>query len=84
MLPKTKFITAYRVFPESAVTHLAPVASIEQWKDTCKYVVNFSEAAGPIGPLRLVQHGQVRAPQGPRYTSKARIEAAANDLDDVF
>lgn len=83
MLPKIKFIAAYRVAPESAITHLAPVASIEQWKDTSKYVVNFIGPASPIGPLRLVRNGQVKAPYGPRYTSKHRIDEA-KDLDDVF
>lgn len=83
MLPKIRFIGAYRVAPESAITHLAEVASIEQWKDTSKYVVNFREPASPIGPLRLVHNGQVKAPQGPRYTSKTRLDEA-KDLDDVF
>jgi regulator of RNase E activity RraB len=83
MLAKIKFIAAYRVAPESAITHLAPVASIEQWKDTSKYVVNFTQAAIPLDPIRLVHKGQVRAPQGPRYTSKAHLDEAKN-LDDVF
>lgn len=83
MLPKIRFIAAYRVAPESAITHFAPVASIEQWKDTSKYVVNFTRPADRLGPLRLVHDGQVKAPQGPRYTSKARL-IEAKSLDDVF
>ncbi len=83
MLPKIKFIAAYRVSPESAVTHIAPVASIEQWKDTNKYVVNFAQPAVAIEPIRLVPKGQVKAPQGPRYTSKGRLDQAKT-LDDVF
>jgi hypothetical protein len=83
MLANIKFIAAYRVAPESAVTHVAPVASIEQWKDTNKYVVNFTQPAIPIEPIRLVPRGQVKAPQGPRYTSKARLDQAKS-LDDVF
>lgn len=83
MLPKIKFIAAYRVYPESAITHVAPVSSIEQWKDTNKYVVNFTQPATSISPIRLVQKGQVKAPQGPRYTSKARLDQAKS-LDDVF
>jgi len=83
MIPKLKYIAAYRVAPESAITHIAPVASIEQWPETRKYVVNFSEPAKSIGPLRLVPNGRVWAPMAPRYTSRARLEKATN-LDDAF
>ncbi len=83
MLAKVKFIAAYRVAPESAITHVASVASIEQWKDTSKYVVNFAQAAVPFGPIQLVQKGKARAPQAPRYTSKVRLDQAKN-LDDLF
>jgi hypothetical protein len=83
MLQKIKFIAAYRVAPESAITHVAQVATIEKWKDTNKYVVNFTQPAMPIGPIRLVPKGQVKAPQGPRYTSKSRLDQAKT-LDDVF
>ncbi len=83
MLPKIKFIAAYRVAPESAITHVAPVASIEQWKDTSKYVVNFTQPAVPIKPVPLVHKGQAKAPQAPRYTSKTRLDKAKN-LDDIF
>jgi len=83
MLPKIKFIAAYRVAPEMAITHVAPVASIEQWKDTSKYVVNFTQPAVPINPIPLVRKGRAKAPQGPRYTSKARLDEAKN-LDDIF
>lgn len=83
MLPKIKFIAGYRVAPESAITHVAPVASIEQWKDTSKYVVNFTQPAMLIGPIRLVPKGRVKSPYGPRYTSKTRLDQAKN-LDDVF
>ena len=83
MIPKLKYIAAYRVAPESAITHLAPVASIDQWKDTNKYVVNFAAPAEKIKPVRLVAKSKVKAPQGPRYTSKNRIETAKS-LDEAF
>ena len=82
MIPKIKYIAAYRVVPRSAITHVAPVASIEQWKDTRKYVVNFVAHAAEIGPLALPR-GSAKAPQGPRYTSKARLDKAKT-LDEVF
>jgi hypothetical protein len=83
MIPKIKHIAAYRVAPESAITHIAPVTSIEQWPDSNKYVVNFAEPARKIGPIRLVPDGRVKAPQGPRYTSLARLDIAKN-LDEAF
>ena len=82
MIPKIKYIAAYRVAPKSAITHVAPVASIEQWKDTRKYVVNFVGHAADIGPIDLAR-GSTKAPQNPRYTSKARLDKAKT-LDEVF
>jgi len=83
MIPRIKYIAAYRVAPESAITHIAPVASIEQWPDSNKYVVNFSDPAKAVGPIRLVPNGRVKAPQAPRYTSRERLEKAQT-LDEVF
>lgn len=37
MLSKVKHIAAYQVAPVSAITHVANVKSIEQYKDTNKY-----------------------------------------------
>lgn len=34
MIPKIKYVAAYQVAPVSAITHIAEVNSIEQWKDT--------------------------------------------------
>ena len=83
MIPKIRYIAGYQTKPVSAITHIAPVSSIEQWRDTTKYVVNFTEPAKEIGPLKLVKRGTVKAPQGPRYTSVARLRAART-LDDAF
>jgi hypothetical protein len=83
MIPKIKYAAVYRVAPESAITHIAPVASIEQWKDTAKYILNFSETAKKIKPIKLVPKGKVRAPQAPRYTSLERLQNAKT-LDVAF
>ncbi|HYT86665.1 MAG TPA: hypothetical protein VEK81_09545 [Burkholderiales bacterium] len=83
MIPKIKTIAAYRITPEQAITHIAPVSSIKQWRDTSKYVVNFAEPARKIEPIRRVQGGKIRALQSPRYTSLARLEKAKN-LDEAF
>lgn len=83
MLPKIKYIAAYRVNPESAITHFAQVKDIKRWKNTRKYVLNFSASAKKIGPIRLVPHGKVKALRGPRYTSLQKLKEA-NTLDQAF
>ena len=85
MLSKIKYVAAYRVAPESAITHVAAVKNIERWKDTSKFVLNFSEPARAIGPIKLVPKpdGKVRGPQAPRYTSFDRLIKARN-LDEAF
>jgi hypothetical protein len=83
MIPKIRYIAAYRVAPESAITSIATVKSIEQWRDTNKYVINFSSSAEPIGPIRLKSEGSVKAPQGPRYTSRERL-LKASTMEDAF
>lgn len=85
MIPQIKYIAAYRTNPTSAITHVAPVKSIEPWKGGPKYVLNFTEPAKEIGPLKLVPkpNGLVKGPQAPRYTSYARLMKAKN-LDEAF
>jgi len=83
MQPQIKYIAGYKVAPTSAITHIAPVKSIEPWKDTDKFVVNFSESPQEIGPISLVKGGRVKAPQSIRYTKKERLEAAKT-LDEVW
>jgi hypothetical protein len=83
MQPQIKYIAAYRVAPISAITHIAPVKSIEPWKDSNKYVVNFSEPAQEIGPISLVKKGKVRHLQSSRYTKRERL-LAAKTLDEVW
>jgi hypothetical protein len=39
MRPQIKYLAVYRTAPVSAITHIAPVKSIEPWKDTGKYVL---------------------------------------------
>jgi len=83
MRPQIKYIAVYQVAPISSITHIAPVKSIEPWKDSGKYVVNFSEPAQAIGPIPLVKGGRVKAPQASRYASRQRL-LAAKTLDDVW
>lgn len=83
MIPKIRYLAGYQVAPVSAITHVAEVASIEPWKDTQKYCVNFKEPVRRIGPIPLVPRGRVTAPQNIRYTSFSRLQKARS-LDDVF
>lgn len=83
MRPQIKFIAAYRVSPVSAITHISPVRSIEPWKDTGKFVVNFSEPAKEIRPISLVKGGRVKALQSLRYTTKEKLESAKT-LEDLW
>jgi hypothetical protein len=83
MLDRIKYIAVYQVAPVSAITHYAEVASIEKWKDTNKYVLNFKSAAQPIGPILLEKDRSSLAPQGPRYTSIEKL-LKAKKLSEVF
>jgi len=82
MIPKIKYVAAYQVAPVSGITYIAEVKSIEQWKDTNKYILNFN---GPAEKIKKIGLGKKKgkAPQSPRYTSK-NIITKANTLDDVF
>ncbi len=82
MIPKIKYIAAYQVAPISAITHIAEVKSIEQWKDTNKYIIYFTEPAEKIKKVPL-GNSKGKAPQSPRYSSKERI-LNAKTLDSVF
>ncbi len=82
MIPKIKYIAAYQVAPISAITHIAEVKSIEQWKETNKYILYFTEPAEKIKKVPIgINKG--KAPQSPRYSSKERI-LNADTLDSVF
>ncbi|CAN5155375.1 hypothetical protein BH18ACT10_BH18ACT10_15570 [soil metagenome] len=59
MIPRIKYLAVYRVAPISAITHVAPVQSIAPWKDTSKYVVNFSENIEELEKsIKLIQKGK--------------------------
>lgn len=84
MASQLKYIAVYRVAPTQAITHYAPIRSIEPWdKEPGKVVLNFAEPAKQIGPLALVKNGQVKHLQGLRYTSFHKLQKATS-LDDAF
>jgi len=83
VIPRIKYIAAYQVAPISAITHWARVKSIEPWRDTGKFVLNFAEPATKISAIRLVPQSRVKALQNARYTSFDRLRKAES-LDEVF
>jgi len=83
MIPKIKHIAAYQVAPVSAITHIAKVKSIEQWKDSNKYILRFTEPAKKIEPIKLVAKGSVKALYNSRYTSIERLNKAKT-LEEAF
>ncbi len=83
MKPQIKYIAVYQVAPISAITYIAPVASIEPWQDTGKFVINFSPPPTEIGPIKHLKEGKVHAPMGPRYTNHQKLESAKT-LDEAF
>ena len=82
MLPRIKYIAAYRTKPISAITHYAPVERIEPYGSNGKYRLVFSEPAKEIPPIPLGQAAG-RTLQGPRYTSLDEL-LKAKSIADLF
>jgi len=80
-IPMIRYVAFYRTRPVSAITHVAGVASIEPYKSTGKYVVNFKSKARKLS--HAVRPGSRRVgPQGP-FFSRFRALRAARTLDDL-
>ncbi len=83
MAKQLKYIAAYLTAPKSAITHYAPIRSIEPWQNTGKMVINFAEPAKEIAPLKLNKTGKIAPLYGLRYTQFEKLKNATS-LDDVF
>jgi len=82
MLPRIKYIAAYRTTPISAITHYAPVERIESYGDAGKYKLIFAAPAKEI-PAIPFEGAVTGAMQGPRYTSLDKL-LAAKSVGDLF
>jgi hypothetical protein len=82
MVPKIKYVAAYRTQPASAITHYAQVSSIEPYGEQGKYRLNFAAPAIVIGPIPFAD-APSGSMQGPRYTSVAKL-LKAKKLADLF
>lgn len=82
-LPQIEYIAIYRTAPISAITHVAPIQSIEPWHGSEKYVLHFASALREIGPIHAMPMGRVKAPQNARYANYETI-LRATSLDDIF
>jgi len=78
--PRIKYIAVYQTAPISAITHVAPVESIEPWEDTDKFVVNFSTPAQPITEIR--RGIRLKHLQNIIYTNHQKL-LSATTLDDL-
>jgi hypothetical protein len=83
MISQLKYVAVYRTAPVSAITHYAPIRSIEPWQNSGKMVINFTERARELGPLKLTKSGRVKHLQGLRYTNFEKLKKATS-LDEAF
>lgn len=79
-LQQIRYIAAYQSRPISAITHYAPVASIEPYGENGKYQLIFS---GPAVEITSIPFGDAPAGamQGPRYTTLGKLRAAKTVVD---
>jgi len=82
MLPRIKYIAAYRTAPISAITHYAPVERIESYGDTGKYRLIFASPAKEIPGIPF-EGAVTGSMQGPRYTSLEKL-LAAKSVRELF
>lgn len=81
-LQQIRYVAAYQTKPISAVTHYAPVATIEPYGEEGKYQLILSGPAVAVGPVSLAD-APAGLMQGPRYTTLRRL-LGAKKLMDLF
>ncbi len=83
MLDKIKYVAIYQKEPVAAITHYAPVDSIEPYGDSGKYRLVFSEEAQELNPPIPYGDAGRGFMQGTRYTTLKKLQSA-KQLIDVF
>lgn len=83
MLESIKYIAAYQTQPVSAVTHWAPVESIEPYGEEGKYRLVFAEPARNLERPIPFGDAPIGLMQGPRYTNSERLKTATK-LSELF
>ncbi|MBV9758233.1 MAG: GIY-YIG nuclease family protein [Alphaproteobacteria bacterium] len=81
-LHQIRYIAAYQTKPVQAITHYAPVATIQPYGETGKYELIFSQPAKEIGPIPLADAPPAFM-QGTHYTTLGKL-LAAKKLMDLF
>lgn len=82
-LDQIKYVAAYQSAPISAITHYAPVDTIESFGDSGKYKLIFSEPATELEEPIPMGDAPSGAMQGPRYTSFEKLNEART-VPDLF
>ena len=80
-LDKIKYIAAYQSAPISAVTHYAPVKTIESFGDSGKYNLIFAKPASELS--EPIKRREEHPPLGPFYTTLSQLKSA-NTLADLL
>ncbi len=81
MLKKIKYIAVYQTAPVSAITHFAPVDSIETYGEDGKYKIIFSEPARELEKPIPFGDSPRGLMQGPKYTSFEKLKTAKKVAD---
>jgi hypothetical protein len=77
-----RYVAAYQTKPVSAVTHYAPVATIEPYGEEGKYQLIFAGPAVEVGPIPFAD-APAGLMQGTRYTTLGKL-LSAKKLMDLF
>ena len=77
-----KYIAAYRPAPQSAISHVAEIESIEPYGPEGRYKINFKDKAKTISsiPFGTAKSG---AMQGPRFCNWLQL-VDCNDLGKIL
>jgi len=82
-IDQIKYIAAYQSAPVSAITHYAPIDSIESYGDSGKYKLIFSESAKELPKPIPIADAPSGSMQGPRYTHLDSL-IKAETVVDIF